>query len=333
MCALSHDFQHASFMAKVLETYKELTTVCGSSLEYESSKSNNSVAENSSQLINDDCDELTLEEERDKVLLEHKVERAFYEAGKALKELRDRRLYRASYKTFEEYAIHRFGYNRRQPYRLIEAADVVDTIIKMCPNGTQILPTNERQVRELTKLEPDIRGICWEQAVKANGGKVPSGRLVKDIVERIMEKERVPNPYSKGEVCQIIAKDNPDLKGKAGCWCLVKDVYEFSCTVIAWDGEYTLRVDHLKSLNYLDTECNAMQLLHKRISTIRSYGELEHAAIVALKQLGQIGRHYLTELEEIFLSAMERKYNSPTVYDLEELRSHQHYVNPSTNNI
>lgn len=37
------------------------------------------------------------------MFLERKVERAFYEAGKALMEIRDRRLYRSTYKTFEEY--------------------------------------------------------------------------------------------------------------------------------------------------------------------------------------------------------------------------------------
>lgn len=76
---------------------------------------------------------------------------------------------------------------------------------------------------------------------------------------------------------------SPDLKGKAGCWCLVKDVHEFSCTVTAWDGEYTLRVDHLKSLNYLDTECNFVQLLHERITSILVCGDLEQAALLALK--------------------------------------------------
>ncbi|RCJ36258.1 hypothetical protein A6770_40610 [Nostoc minutum NIES-26] len=38
--------------------------------------------------------ELTEDEQRDRLHLERKVERAFFEAGKALAELRDRRLYR-----------------------------------------------------------------------------------------------------------------------------------------------------------------------------------------------------------------------------------------------
>jgi CRP-like cAMP-binding protein len=46
--------------------------------------------------------ELTEQEVRDRLHLERKVERAFFEAGKALTELRDRRLYRSTHKTFEE---------------------------------------------------------------------------------------------------------------------------------------------------------------------------------------------------------------------------------------
>ncbi len=43
-------------------------------------------------------EELTEDEQRDCLYLECKVERAFYEAGKALQSLRDRRLYRSAHK-------------------------------------------------------------------------------------------------------------------------------------------------------------------------------------------------------------------------------------------
>ncbi|MHC5746932.1 MAG: hypothetical protein ACYTXT_34635 [Nostoc sp.] len=107
------------------------------------------------------------------------MERAFFEAGKALAELRDRRLYRSTHKTFEEYCCSRFGYTHRHVNYLIAASNVVDNIImgsngsqneildetetngsqneisdEMGSNGSQIWPTSERQVRPLTKLEP-----------------------------------------------------------------------------------------------------------------------------------------------------------------------------------
>ncbi|MBD2249596.1 hypothetical protein H6G26_41215, partial [Nostoc sp. FACHB-888] len=45
--------------------------------------------------------ELTEQEIRDRLHLERQVEKAFYLAGKALTELRDRKLYRSTHKTFE----------------------------------------------------------------------------------------------------------------------------------------------------------------------------------------------------------------------------------------
>jgi hypothetical protein len=73
--------------------------------------------------------ELTPEEERDRLHLERKVERAFYEAGKALMELRDRRLYRSTHRTFEEYCRDRFGHSRQQSNYLIAAAEAL--VVKM----------------------------------------------------------------------------------------------------------------------------------------------------------------------------------------------------------
>ncbi|MEL4898348.1 ASCH domain-containing protein, partial [Crocosphaera sp. Alani8] len=82
-------------------------------------------------------EELTNDEQQERLRLERKVERAFYEAGKALQELRKKRLYRSTHATFEEYCLERFGFKRRHPYRLIDAAKVVDNLLEMCPNWTQ----------------------------------------------------------------------------------------------------------------------------------------------------------------------------------------------------
>ncbi|WP_313890023.1 MULTISPECIES: hypothetical protein [Nostoc] len=105
--------------------------------------------------------ELTEQEQSDRLHLERKVERAFFEAGKALMELRDRRLYRSTHKTFEDYCRERFGFSRRQPYHLIEAAVIFDNLVEKCERSVHILPTNEWQVRPLTKLDPDTQPEAW----------------------------------------------------------------------------------------------------------------------------------------------------------------------------
>jgi len=264
-----------------------------------------------------EIEELSKQEESDRNLLEKKVERAFFEAGKALMQLRDRRLYRSTHKTFEDYCRDRFGHSRQKSNYLIAAADVYENLTTICcqnfgiddltTNSSQILPTSEGQVRPMTKLEPQEQWEVWQTAVEVAGGKVPSGRVLKDVIERIMERTKAPNAYRVGEVCQILAKDNPELRGKGGCWCIVSHVGEFSCTVTMWDGEYPLRIDHLKPLNYLESECQQMQQISDRISRLRENENLEEAARAMLKYLGELKRPYLTAFEEELLSFIEGK--------------------------
>ncbi len=303
--------------------------------------------------------------------LERKVERAFFEAGKALMELRDRRLYRSTHKTFEEYCRDRFSYTYRHVNYLIAGCLIVDNIKmrtnssqnesqdEMGTNSSQILPTSEVQVRPLAKLEPQQQPEAWQQAVEQAGeqrekvrsgfssqlhlyilnktwffscdripkqaiyvpgcstsqnrvapqaeGKVPSGRIVKDVVQRIMEKTKVPDTYQIGEVCQILVKDNPELRGKGGCWGIVARVNDFSCTVKSWDGEYTVALQHLKSYNYLPAECKQMRQICDRISRVYS-DLLEEAVKNLLQSLGKLNRPWLTAVEEKLLSVLESEY-------------------------
>ncbi len=88
--------------------------------------------------------ELTVDEEQQRLYLERKVERAFYEAGLALRELRDRRLYRNTHKTFEEYCRYRFGHSRQKSNYLIAAAGVYDNLTT---NGCQNPPIDDLTTR------------------------------------------------------------------------------------------------------------------------------------------------------------------------------------------
>ena len=304
-------------------------------------------------------EELSDDEAKERLRLERKVERAFYEAGKALYELRERRLYRSSHKTFEAYCADRFAFKRRHPYQLMNAAEVFDNLLnsdlssmcavraqnetgemttnraqnddnemctnraqneteqmcanraqnddeKMCANRTQILPTSEWQVRPLTKLQPEQQVEAWTQAVEHAGGKVPSHRIVKSIVSQIRERRPVPNPWRVGEVGMIMVKDNPDLRGKGGCWCVITAVHNFSCAVRLWDGEYLVKPEHLKALPYAMTDKDQKFFLElgDRLSKIYD-PEMEETAKAILASLGKIERPWLTELEERLLTVLE----------------------------
>lgn len=81
--------------------------------------------------------------------------------GVALAEIRDSRLYRADYSTFEDYCREKWGWERRHAYRLITAAAVT----AMSPIGLR--PQTESQARELAKVEPEKRVEVLELAIAA----------------------------------------------------------------------------------------------------------------------------------------------------------------------
>lgn len=189
---------------------------------------------------------LSESEERDRHRLETKVERAFYEAGSALREIRDRKLYRSTHETFEEYCKERFGFQRSHCYQLIDASGVVDNLSAI---GGQILPTSERQVRPLTKLEPDEQRQVWTEAVDETGGKVPSGAIVKSVVQRIKERDNTPPTpeYGIGDVVEIRSSYGSSISKHNGCWGIVTHV-----------GTWSYQV-HI-SLRGEDIQCKGMEL-------------------------------------------------------------------------
>ncbi|MFN6569037.1 hypothetical protein [Dendronalium sp. ChiSLP03b] len=172
----------------------------------------------------------------------------------------------------------------------------------------RILPTNERQVQPLIKLEPSQQQKVWQQAVEKAGGKTPSGRIVQDIVDKIRERTKIPNPYHLGEICILLPKDNPNLRGKDGYWGVVSHVGDYSCTVQCWDGDYTVKVEHLKSLELLDDDCKFMQQLCMRLRQLHTVVSRDEAVDWLLQGLGKQAKPYLSSLQSRLLAAMEREY-------------------------
>lgn len=189
------------------------------------------VVQESQQSIGSGIESLSDDEIQRRHHLERQVERSFYQAGKALAELRDSRLYRDRWHNWEDYIADRFGFKRNYANKQIMAAEVVDNLIQnyevqgtnrtlsVTPTGT--LPTAETQVRPLVALDPSDRATVWKLAVDKATGKVPTEKLVKETVKEFLSREAVSNPYRVGQVVSI--------KGKKG-WFVVFHVGEFTCT-------------------------------------------------------------------------------------------------------
>ena len=166
----------------------------------------------------------------------------FATLGEKLKYVRDRKLYRFEAKTFGQWCEEQLGMKRFYAHRLIRASEVYENVA----HGQQIipenlLPTNERQVRPLTKLPPDQQVALWVKAVE-EGDKMPTGKQIERLVK---EKERMEREvryqthterFKVGDVVRITAKYNSELKDYHHCWAQIVSVEEFSYTVLTWKG-------------------------------------------------------------------------------------------------
>lgn len=87
----------------------------------------------------------------------------FRDVGLALASIRDNRLYRATDATFEIYCRERWQWSRQRAHQMIECAEVAASL----PGDCQPLVDNERQARELAKVEPEKRAEVLSKAAQA----------------------------------------------------------------------------------------------------------------------------------------------------------------------
>ena len=106
---------------------------------------------------------------------------AFVQVGWALSVIRDEKLYKNCFRTFDEYCRERWGYARAHAYRLMESAKTVRMIERMSPNGDKI-PTSEGQTRPLSSLPEEERPEAWNEAVRRSGAKVTAS-VVQEVVD------------------------------------------------------------------------------------------------------------------------------------------------------
>ncbi|BAZ09198.1 hypothetical protein NIES4071_10040 [Calothrix sp. NIES-4071] len=190
-----------------------------------------SVLDNSNQSmapLNDDVlgDVLTEAQAEEFKYLEARVEeclKSFWEIGRALGRIRDERLYRENYKTFEEYCMTRWEMSRRSAYQLIDAAiiyrniseNIIDEDQENVKRGKQkikILPANERQIRPLVVLSPKQQQEAWSKVVST----APNGKVTAVHVACVV------NEYRRGAVASKDSKINTlveiDSEQTRSCW-------------------------------------------------------------------------------------------------------------------
>lgn len=152
--------------------------------------------------------------------------------GARLLEIQELEVWRETHKTFELFVKDKFNLERRRAYQLIEAAT---TRANLCTNGTQtLIPSNERQLREVGKAPPELQAevvrIAVERAAEENRAPTASdykkvvGELLSEQEQEQLELESTPmsgtsmaNPIDLSSVEPDEPEDDyPDPKQLAG---------------------------------------------------------------------------------------------------------------------
>ena len=111
--------------------------------------------------------------------------RYFYKIGKALKEIRDERLYRQLlFESFEAYLKDRWDMSKSHAYRLIEASRIIDNL---SPLG-EVLPENEAQLRPLGHLNPFDQRRIWRDFLAA--GMALNARNIQRFASKYVSAEK-----------------------------------------------------------------------------------------------------------------------------------------------
>jgi hypothetical protein len=123
----------------------------------------------------------------------------FVRVGIALMEIRDRKLYRAGFKTFDAYCEATFGWSSSYGRRLVKAAEVAKSV----PIGTVL---NEAQARALAEVEPEKRLEVLRSAAA-------SGKVTAKAISKAAEQEGNPaldDPDSRALRITLKAKATAD---------------------------------------------------------------------------------------------------------------------------
>jgi hypothetical protein len=186
--------------------------------------------------------------------------KSFYEVGLALKKIKNDRLYRENFKTFEEYCRERWGISKPRAYQLIEAVDIKTNLSTTVDISSSI---GERQLRPLAVLEPDQQPDAWKQANETAPGGLVTAQHVTKVVREI--KNKTQNIIQQG----VVVGEDKEPEGTIGETINLK-TGEVKPEEIRTDKDFiSIRMEgifnqlrneikHVKKLGWITTSRNAV---------------------------------------------------------------------------
>jgi hypothetical protein len=128
----------------------------------------------------------------------------FKQAGSALLQIRELRLYRENYVSFDEYCRAKWDMTKTSANRLIAASKVSEDLAKTLPNAHEVLEhLTESAVRPLTLLDSKQRAKVMKRVVK----ETPTSRSITASVITQVAKELVPSAFTRRGTTPANGKD------------------------------------------------------------------------------------------------------------------------------
>jgi len=149
----------------------------------------------------------------------------------ALKTIKDGKLYRQDYRSFEAYCSTKWGFGANYAGKLIVAGEVA-----------QVVPIhNERQARELKALSDEEKVQVWEKAAEAAGSedKITAKLLHEATREHRRQKNKYegPDPEPIEELARLLISARKRLESllheECGAWLTAETVTDLESVVRA----------------------------------------------------------------------------------------------------
>ena len=155
---------------------------------------------------------LTVSEKAERRKLEGVIQNwldSYADVGRALTRIRDAKLYRDQWKTFEAYVEDQFGFSRPRAYQLIDAVKQVNRVETLSTivdkNAEEVLP-NESAARALSKVDDEeiqeVLDVVVEDCQAT--GKPVTGKSIKDAAAKVADKKKdKPEPTLKEQISSL----------------------------------------------------------------------------------------------------------------------------------
>lgn len=135
------------------------------------------------------------------------------EVIQALKVIKDRKLYRQDYRSFESYCTTKWGFGANYAGKLMAAGDVAE-----------VVPVhNERQAREIKTLSDEEKVEAWERASEEAGGEDKITAKILGEAARKLKREQNkydgPDPAPMKELVKMLVQARKKLEEIAAEVC------------------------------------------------------------------------------------------------------------------